>query len=281
MIDSELARLHHAAKHHVQNYQGYPIAWKEWGAGPTLMLIHGGHGSWMHWARNIDDLAENFRVLIPDLPGFGESADFDCPPHDASRLPLLLDCLEHGVAQLVGDAPMYLTGFSFGGAIAGSLAPRLRQLERLALLGSGGHGTPRRQTEPLVNWREFQGLERKAALRQNLLATMLSSEHAADDLAVDIHAYSCEKTRFRSKAISRRPMLPEILKALNKPVLMVWGDADVTAVPKQAAELLAQGDPQKILRLLPDAGHWVQFEKPKEINQLLKAWFLNHQPCHC
>jgi len=228
----------------------------------------------MHWAKNIDVLAKHFRVLVPDLPGFGDSADFDCSPYDDARMELLIGSLEDGVSQLTQQKPLFLAGFSFGGAVAGTLAPRLPNLQRLALLGCAGHGTPRRETEPLVNWRAFQGQERKAALLQNLRAFMLSTPEAADDLALHIHTHSCEKTRFRSKAISRREVLPQALKQLDKPVLMAWGDADVTADPPRAAEILAQGDPQKVWRLIPGAGHWVQYEKYQEVNALLKDWFL-------
>lgn len=271
--DAALAQLDASAMRHALQVQGRAMVWREWGSGPALVLIHGGHGSWEHWARNIDVLARQFRVLVPDLPGFGDSADFDCPPHDPDRLELLLCSLEQSIEQLVGASPLYLAGFSFGGAISGMLAPRLPRLQRLALLGSAGHGGPRREREPLSNWRAFTGEQRQQALLQNLGAFMLSCAQAADALALRIHTRACEATRFRSKAISRKQVVPQALKAFDKPVLMVWGDADVTAVPAMAAEALGQGDPQKVLRIVNGAGHWVQYERADEINALLADWF--------
>lgn len=268
-----LARLNKSATRHTLDFQGCATVWREWGSGPALLLIHGGHGSWMHWAKNIDALAQHFRVIAPDLPGFGDSADFDSPPHDPNRLTQLLDCLVDGVDQLVGDDPVFLTGFSFGGVVAGSLAPRLRHLQRLALLGCAGHGTERRETEPLSDWRAVQGTERERALLQNLQVFMLSTKQSADALALEIHARSCEMTRFRSKGISRGRALSQTLKTLDKPVMLVWGDADVTAMPAQAGEILAQGDPQKTWQIVEGAGHWVQYEKADEINALLTHWF--------
>ena len=50
------------------------MVWRSWGAGPVLVLFHGGAGSWRHWAHNIDDLSRECRLLVPDLPGLGESA---------------------------------------------------------------------------------------------------------------------------------------------------------------------------------------------------------------
>ena len=50
------------------------MVWRSWGDGPVLVLFHGGAGSWRHWAHNIDVLSREYRLLVPDLPGLGESA---------------------------------------------------------------------------------------------------------------------------------------------------------------------------------------------------------------
>src|SRR6476469_4025724 len=50
------------------------LVWRIWGRGDPLVLLHGGTGSWMHWMRNIEDLARDFTLLVPDIPGSGESA---------------------------------------------------------------------------------------------------------------------------------------------------------------------------------------------------------------
>ncbi|OZI49485.1 alpha/beta fold hydrolase [Bordetella genomosp. 4] len=271
--DAALDRLDTSAIHHAFDVQGCRMVWREWGRGPALVLIHGGHGSWMHWAKNIDVLAEHFRVLIPDMPGFGDSEDFDMPPYDPDRVERLLETLTQGIARLVGTAPLYLTGFSFGGAIAGALAPRLPTLQRLALLGSAGHGGPRRDREPLSDWRAVTGQEREQAFAQNLRAFMLSFRHTVNALALQIHARSCEKTRFRSKSISRRSSLLDVLKDFDKPILMAWGEDDVTAVPADAGRMLAQGHPSREWHVIADSGHWVQFEQADAVNALLIRWF--------
>ena len=59
-------------------YQDGFVAWHEFGNPVAnqlpLILLHGGHGSWEHWARNTDSLAQHFHVFVPDMPGFGESS---------------------------------------------------------------------------------------------------------------------------------------------------------------------------------------------------------------
>src|SRR5205085_11806944 len=51
------------------------MVWRSWGSGPALVLLHGGAGSWQHWVRTVPAFSATHRVLAPDLPGLGESAD--------------------------------------------------------------------------------------------------------------------------------------------------------------------------------------------------------------
>ncbi|CAB5686839.1 2-hydroxy-6-oxo-6-phenylhexa-2,4-dienoate hydrolase [Delftia tsuruhatensis] len=261
-----------SALHHVRTGHGVDIHWREWGQGPPLVLLHGGHGSWMHWARNIDVLSRHFRLLVPDLPGFGDSQDFDLPAHDASRLQALLQSLEQGLHALLPGQAFHLAGFSFGGAVAALLAARMERVDRLVLLGTAGHGGRRRETAALLDWRVRDPVARTAALRQNLAAFMLSGDAAVDALALRVHALSCEATRFRSKAISRGSRLPAVLQDYHRPMLLVWGEADVTAEPMEAAESLAQGRAERCWTIVPRAGHWVQYECAQEVNLLMSRW---------
>ena len=77
------------------------------------------------------------RVLVPDLPGFGDSA---LPPSgaDADAMPVPL---EQGLAHLLGDAACDVTGFSFGGMTAGLLASEFpARVATLVLIGTPGMG---------------------------------------------------------------------------------------------------------------------------------------------
>lgn len=114
------------------------LVWRRWGPpeGRPVLLLHGGSGSWTHWVRNIGLLAQAGRqVLVPDMPGFGESA---APPdgHDAEVLP---GWLERGLQTLVGHAAVDMVGFSLGGLVAGLWAQALPQrVAQLVLVGSPG-----------------------------------------------------------------------------------------------------------------------------------------------
>ena len=114
------------------------VAWHVWGRGKPVLLLHGGGGSWTHWLRNILPLAgAGRRVIVPDLPGFGDSA---LPPqgNDADALAAPI---ELGLQTLLGDESCDVVGFSFGALVGGFLAtmPDTR-VARLVLVGAPGLG---------------------------------------------------------------------------------------------------------------------------------------------
>ncbi|MDP2004106.1 MAG: alpha/beta fold hydrolase [Rubrivivax sp.] len=246
------------------------VAWHCMGEGPPLVLLHGGHGSWAHWARNLPALARHFTVCAVDLPGYGESS-LPVEPTLAS----LLDATHSTLDALLGaGTPILLAGFSFGGLVATHLAARRGAVRALALLGPAGHGAPRRPRGEQRPWREALANGDDAALqdamRHNLELHMLAGP--ANEEALAIHLQACQRTRFHSKRLSRAASLGDSLQALRCPVLLAWGEHDVTASPHALAPLLAARCTQAQTRVVPGAGHWVQYEAADAVNRLLVGW---------
>ena len=147
-------------------------------------------------------------------------------------------------------------------------------MRRLALLGSAGHGTKRRMAVDMVNWRAAKGREEeRAALLHNLGALMLHEAASIDALAFAIHDASCHGTRFRSKEISMAGGLQAALDAFAGPVLLLWGEHDVTADARPLVAQLAAGDPRREGIVIDGAGHWVQYERAAEVNAALLRFF--------
>lgn len=254
------------------NANGCQIRWRIIGEGQPLVLLHGGHGSWLHWLLNVEALAREYKVYVPDMPGFNDSANL--PDVAAPGLAGVSAALREALAALIGPLhKLNLAGFSFGGLVAAKLATELSSVNRLVLIGPAGHGMPRRQTEDLVDWRKQPDVgSRRMALKQNLSSFMLHSREAISPLALEIHEQACVNTRFRSKAISRAGNLPGLLQQIDVPLLMLWGEHDVTAYPEKVAEALQQGRSYRDWCLISAAGHWVQFERAQEVNELMLSW---------
>jgi len=246
------------------------MTWRRFGEGPPLVLLHGGHGSWWHWARNIECLAERYTVWLPDLPGYGDS-DLPAGPSLDHLVDATIESLDHLIG---GSTPLRLAGFSFGGLVAAKLAERRAGVLQLALFGPGGHGGPRRPRGELLAWRGLatHSKEWDAVMRHNLLMHMLHQPAAIDELALRIHGDACLKTRFHSKTISRAGGLAASLDQYGGPVLLAWGEHDVTLVPDIVAKTLGQGRHGCRTHTVPGAGHWVQYEAAPAVNELLASW---------
>ncbi|WP_240988228.1 alpha/beta fold hydrolase [Cupriavidus phytorum] len=261
----------------VTSVDGCDVVWRSFGEGPATVLLHGGHGNWQHWARNIGPWSRTRRLLVPDMPGFGESGA--APRAD---LPGLVEVLARSLAQL-SLGRIDVVGFSFGALVAAHLATGDgtgdAEVGRLALLGPAGHGGPRRMARELRDWRRCPDPQALAeAMRHNLAAFMINDPAAIDSEAVTIHTRACRATRFHSKSISRAGGLQQALARFPGPVWMIWGEADVTMSPEALAAIArdsrgASADaPQVRVSVVPGAGHWVQYEAHAQVNALLQPW---------
>ena len=253
------------------------VAWREFGAGEPLVLLHGGAGSWLHWVHNVDELASAFRVLAVDAPGFGDSADVPADATDEE----FLDLFQAGIEEMAGDARrIHLAGFSFGGFVAAQMAVRLgARTASLSMTGGAGYGAPegrpftldskRRMTRRLG--REPSREELREMHRENLAKLMIWDREKLDDWAVEMQRRNVERTRFDSRRLSWADGTPELIGRLCCPVMVVYGEHDAAAVPPIAErfERCRAARPDVETRLIPDCGHWAMYEAPDVLNRLL------------
>lgn len=270
---AQIAALDSSCERIAQPILGRQMVWHRIGQGKHLVLLHGGHGSWLHWARVIPELSAHFNLWIPDLPGYGEST---LTP--IGGLDELVFQLRQSLDALLGaETPIYLGGFSFGGLVSARLAAQRAHTERMVLIGPAGHGGRRRQTTSPLPWRDLNpDLDPSGwteRMRYNLLAQMLHAASAADGLAMEIHWHSCVNTRFRSKPFSRSADLVPTLRSYAGPVLEIWGEHDVTATPHEMATAsLFRTAPGKRC-IVGGSGHWIMHEMPAATAMLMKSGF--------
>jgi pimeloyl-ACP methyl ester carboxylesterase len=237
------------------------------------VLLHGGHGDWRHWIRTIEPLSQQHTLWLPDMPGYGDSDSLDLDGRAPDAMDRLVDAVAASMAALAQFAtPVDMAAFSFGGFVAARLAAK-GLVRRLALVGPAGHGGGRRPAPELVDWRWRDGDERAAALRHNVASLMLHDPARIDALSLRVYEAQVRATRFNSKAISRSGGLQQALAAFEGPVLLVWGEHDITAVPRELAPQVAAACRHATWRIVEDAGHWVQYERDGEVSGLLNEWF--------
>ena len=251
------------------------IVWREWGTGnrirPPLVLLHGGFGAWNHWVRTIPHLEPYNRVIIPDLPGCGDSGD---PPQPYNAT-ILANLLSDGLNKIVeGDAPFHLIAFSFGGVLSGLIArAQAHRILSVTLVGSpilGLTGVGPANDLAVIP----PGLPMDEAAprhKSNLQKLMFFDPNAADDLAVTIQIENMSKARLRSRGIARTSVLADSLRELPCHLNCIFGDSDTTVYPDLAANraFVEKIHPEVEFHVISNTGHWVQFEAARKVNMLL------------
>lgn len=241
------------------------LVWRSWGSGPPLLLAHGSHGAWSHWIRNIDVLAGERTVWVPDLPGYGESAMPPSEDHETYS-----DILASSIRKLIApEIPLDCVGFSFGGVAVTYLAvchPEL--VRRVIVVGTGGLDTPHGPVE-LVRLRGLEGEERLAAHRKLLLGLMLHNSWSADDLAVHLQSINGPRGRFNPVPFVLPDKLVNALPRLTVQIDGIWGEHDRPHPPAHQETVLRGFDPNVDFRVIADAGHWAMYEQADAFNHTL------------
>jgi len=250
--------------------QGKQVVWRVWGDAAPLVLLHGGYGTWAHWVRMIAPLSMEHRLLVPDMPGFGESGDAPEPVSAETLAESLLVSLEPLLRE--GERPA-ICGFSFGGVIAGHVARLLGERCRcLVLIAPGGLGAPRGPMPDLVRRTpEMTPEEIDAAHRRNLEILMVSDPDVVDALALHIQTQNTAQHRVKSRPISATGTLAQALSEVKAPVKVLWGALDATVGPylPEREAIVKKAQPGAELRVEPGVGHWIMYEKPERTAALL------------
>jgi 2-hydroxy-6-oxonona-2,4-dienedioate hydrolase len=243
------------------------MVWHIYGDGPPLMLVHGGYGGWAHWIRNIPELSRHYRLLLPDLPGHGDSA---MPPEPISG---------HGLAEIVADgldrllpagAACDVAGFSFGGIVSGCLAEQMGdRIHNLVICGSNGLGLPRTRLSGFKHWKGITDPDELAeAHRTNLAILMFADPANIDDLAIHIQASNTPKARIKSRLIAVTDVLGAALPKVTARLAGIWGERDsyAEAYMDTRRDLFQSAQPGCPFRVIEGAGHWAMYEFPDRFN---------------
>jgi 4,5:9,10-diseco-3-hydroxy-5,9,17-trioxoandrosta-1(10),2-diene-4-oate hydrolase len=264
---------------------GKPIFVAEAGTGPPVVMLHGGGpgaSGVSNYSRNIAALAEHFRVLVPDMPGYGRSTkavdQSDPFGHLADSIRRLLDELGVGSALLIGN--------SYGGATALRLALDTPQrVGKLVLMGPGGIGTTRRVPtaglKRLLSYYSGDGPSREKLA--SFIRTYLVYDGASipDDLidlryaaSIDPEVMADPPLQRPSGAMALRTLWrmdltrDRRLKHLQTPTLVLWGRDDKVNRPV-GGPMLATLMPNADLVTTAHTGHWMQWERADLFNRLV------------
>lgn len=179
----------------------------EQGRGPALVMLHGGGpgaSGLSNFSRNIDSLSRSFRVIVPDMPGYGRST-VDLDKSDTFGD---LAGAVRAVMDRMGVAKASFAGNSLGGAAALRLAMDApERVDRLVLMGPGGIGTtrslPTRGLNALLDYYKGDGPSREKIER--FIRTYLVADGATvDDALIDARYRDSIRPEVVAKAIGAK-----------------------------------------------------------------------------
>ncbi|QLQ32398.1 MAG: alpha/beta fold hydrolase [Candidatus Thiothrix singaporensis] len=259
------------------NAAGVMTNYHDQGNGQPVLLIHGsgpGVSAWANWRLSIPELAKQFRVIAPDMAGFGFSERKPDAVYNMDNWVKqaigLLDALELEKASVVGN--------SFGGALALAMAIRHPdRVNKLVLMGSVG--VPFHITDGLDKvWGYEPSLENMKAL---LDIFAYSRELVTDELA-ELRYQASIRPGFQESFSSMFPAPrqqwvdamtspQEAIRALPHHTLIVHGRDDKVIPLQNAYDLLGLIGHSE-LHVFGQCGHWTQIEHAARFNALVAGF---------
>ncbi|MDB2584589.1 alpha/beta hydrolase [Alphaproteobacteria bacterium] len=249
------------------------VCWRSWGKGKPLILLHGGYGSWAHWIKQAIPFSKNYNVLIPDMPGFGESEDLTLP-HTPEKISA--NIAETLLKLISPEETPIICGFSFGGLIAGHLSYNLIERglnpEKLILVGPGGLGAKRGKMRNMIaRHSKMSEEEIYQAHKTNLEILMMHDATKVDDWSVHIQKQNTDAHRIKSRPISSTDTLARIIEKQDVPLFLLWGekDASVGVYLEDRMSILRDINSKVRFHVEYNLGHWIMYENDVIFNKIL------------
>jgi pimeloyl-ACP methyl ester carboxylesterase len=236
------------------------------GSGPPLVLVHGFLGSSDMWNPQIKFFKDDFRVIVPALPGFGKSSTISSCDSIQCMAEILLDSLEKKKIKSFN-----LLGHSMGGMIVQEIAKLAgEKISKLICYGTGPRGNIPGRFETIDQSRKklkINGLENTA---HRIAKTWFIEEDKAKFF------YLCEAAGKQTSIEAADNGLVamknwngvENLKNIKIETLIIWGDQD-KAYNFNQVKTLKDKIPNSNLKIIKDCSHNVHLEKPDEFNRIV------------
>lgn len=277
---------------------GGPIHYADFGgSGPAMVMVHGLGGSHLNWMAVAPALARGYRVLAPDLIGFG----YTPPAGRHATVQQNLRALERFVIEVVGE-PVILVGNSMGGLLSARLAarrpawvrslvlvdpacpnPRFVGVSAIVVAFFGALLTPGLGEAYLKMRSRRMGVE--AVVDQTLAAVYADTRRIDPEVRrahLELHrervetmpwvdSALVEAARTLLASLVQRKRFFEMLDEIEAPTLLIEGEED-RLVPLGAVEQIADHRRDWTFRVLAGVGHVPMMEAPDQFLEILEGW---------
>lgn len=247
------------------------------GEGPALVLLHAFPCDGRMWRPQAEVLADSgWRVIVPDLPGFGQSHLLPDPPS--------LDPVADAVRDVLVDRDLsraVLGGVSLGGYVAMALLRRAPGLAAGVILcdtkATADGDEARANRERLAALVEASPDECGRILEQSVLPGLLGdTTRATRPAVVDrvrgwLQEADAATVAWYQRAMAVRPDSRPDLAEAGVPGLVVWGEEDALS-SRAEQDLMVQALGEASLAVVPQAGHLANVEDPESVTRAMRPF---------
>jgi abhydrolase domain-containing protein 6 len=265
LVALERRRSGLATKH--VTVDGRTFCYLEGGRGLPVVMLHGFGGSADHWTRMAGLMVKQFRVVAPDLPGFGDTT---ASASERFSVPLQAERL-HAFLQALGLRRYHVIANSMGGNIAGALAhDHPDEVMSLTLLEPQGIES---RTPTLIDLEIREGKQPLIPKTPEEFARLIGLVFTRRPfIPRAVYLYLCKQ------ALAREPLYQAVWKGLwedryplernlpgiRAPTLVIWGDSN-HFLHETALEKVEQGLRDVRVVRMKSCGHTPMVERPAEV----------------
>lgn len=244
---------------------------------PVLVLLHGFGSSKENWSYLVPFLRSQYRVLVPDLPGFGNSS---FSSNTNYRVETQAERIASWLAQL-GVTQFHLAGSSMGGAISALIAARHpMRVTGLCLMNAAGAPATRMSMleAGILAGKNYLIAENRADAVRLFQVCFHSNKRLLGAVFALLMAGDMRHRRALNHAIFG-DLVRSLettwlsLPAITAPALVLWGDSD-QVLDVSCVDAFVEQIPHAEAMVLPETGHLPMIEKPRDTATVLQA-FLN------
>ena len=262
---------------HTIRYLDYSLHEGKTNSNKTLILLHGIGASAERWSRVIPTLSRYYRIIIPDIIGFGYS--------DKPAVEYTMDFFIDGFFKVFLDnlsiPKANIIGSSFGGHVATEFAIRFNHMvEKLILVSPAGM---MKTSTPTLDRYIMAALYPVYEHVYEAFSEMAYDSHNAvnEEIVMDFvnrMRLTNAKYAFMSTVLGIRyaPKLQGRLSRITAPTLLVWGDND-RMIPMQYAKEYTDEIPENKLVVIKNCGHTPYVERPITFNKIVLRFLVGSE----
>lgn len=258
------------------------INYAEIGQGPCIILIHGMTNNWENFKLLASFLDTRYKLILVDLPGYGDSGKL--ANYSVSKMARYT---KRFITKL-RLKPISVVGLSMGGIIVSEFIKKYPRLSASAIVMSPVLEDKKRKVFVMkYTMKTFKTLPKGSSFLKLIMSTKTSSYFLAKFLnmykfnkeLIDKYGYEGKKKMTKEAYIQMAISIAEYnlnktLEKVKKPTLLLYGEKDKISSFAYAQKTVLKQNKNLNLATVPDAGHVVSLEKPKETSEKIMK-FLN------